>query len=399
LVIRSDTETVEIVLPVHNEAQTLETTIARLRDYLDDCFPFLTVVTIADNASTDRTHALARSLADRLDGVQAVHLDEKGRGRALRTSWAASQAKVVAYMDADLATGLDALLPLVAPLLSGHSDVAIGSRLTGGAHVVRGPRRELISRCYNALLHVALGSRFSDAQCGFKAMRADAARLLLPLVEDNEWFFDTELLVLVERNGLRIHEVPVDWIDDPDSRVDIVRTAVEDLRGIWRLLTTPTKPLDLGPRPSASAPCESASLVARFAGIGIVSTVAYVALFLVFGQWLGRYGSNALALALCTAANTWAHYRLVVPRAARPSGRDVLVAGTTLFAVILALTTAGLALAGLVDPSSKLLEVGAIAIATAAAALLRFVVIHAWSSRRHRRMLGAQVTADAEITA
>ena len=147
LAIRSDTELVEIVVPVHNEVQTLEATIARLREYLDRSFPFSTLVTIADNASIDGTDTLARSLAASLDGVQVVHLDEKGRGRALRTSWVASRAKVVAYMDADLATGLEALFPLVAPLLAGHSDVAIGSRLAGGAHVIRGPRRELISRC------------------------------------------------------------------------------------------------------------------------------------------------------------------------------------------------------------------------------------------------------------
>ena len=138
-------------------------------------------------------------------------------------------------MDVDLSTDLAALLPLVAPLLSGHSDLAIGTRLTRSARVVRGPKRELISRCYNTLLHATLATRFSDAQCGFKAIRADRARELLPLVEDTGWFFDTELLVLAERAGLRIHEVPVDWVDDPDSRVDIVATASADLRGVARL--------------------------------------------------------------------------------------------------------------------------------------------------------------------
>jgi hypothetical protein len=138
-------------------------------------------------------------------------------------------------MDVDLSTGLEALLPLVAPLISGHSDLAIGTRLARGARVVRGPRREVISRIYNRLLHLSLRSRFSDAQCGFKAGRAATIKALLPRVEDQAWFFDTELLVLAERSGLRIHEVPVDWVDDPDSRVDIVRTALEDLRGILRL--------------------------------------------------------------------------------------------------------------------------------------------------------------------
>src|SRR5204863_1222385 len=166
---------------------------------------------------------------------RAVHMDCKGRGRALRAAWSASTAEVVAYMDVDLSTDLDALLPLVAPLVSGHSDVAIGTRLAPGAEVVRGPKREAISRAYNLLLKAALGAGFSDAQCGFKAVRADVARELLPLIEDDGWFFDTELLVLAERNGLRIHEVPVDWIDDPDSRVDVVRTAAGDLRGLWRM--------------------------------------------------------------------------------------------------------------------------------------------------------------------
>jgi hypothetical protein len=138
-------------------------------------------------------------------------------------------------MDVDLSTDLDALLPLVAPLVSGHSDVAIGSRLAAGSHVARGPKREAISRSYNLLLKATLHSGFSDAQCGFKAVRADAAAVLLPLVEDEGWFFDTELLVVAEHNGMRIHEVPVDWIDDPDSRVDIVSTAIGDLRGVRRI--------------------------------------------------------------------------------------------------------------------------------------------------------------------
>src|SRR2546429_6930973 len=140
-------------------------------------------------------------------------------------------------MDVDLSTDLNALPPLVAPLLSGHSDLAIGTRLARGARVVRGPRREAISRCYNLLLHATLGTGFSDAQCGFKAIRADAARALLPLTTDTGWFFDTELLVLAERAGLRIHEVPVDWIDDADSRVNIITTGLADLRGIIRLRT------------------------------------------------------------------------------------------------------------------------------------------------------------------
>jgi glycosyltransferase involved in cell wall biosynthesis len=225
---------IEIVLPVYNEEADLASSVLRLHDHLDS-FPFSYRITIADNASVDRTWNIAQQLERLLEHVRAVHLDEKGRGRALRTVWQSSDATVVAYMDVDLSTDLAALLPLVAPLLSGHSEIAIGSRLTRGSRVVRGTKRELISRSYNLLLQVALHARFSDAQCGFKAIRSDCARRLLPLVEDTGWFFDTELLVLAERAGLRIHEVPVDWIDDPDSRVDVVATAIGDLRGIRRV--------------------------------------------------------------------------------------------------------------------------------------------------------------------
>ena len=225
----------DVVIPVYNEQDDLEPCVRQLHAHLTGTFPYRFRITIADNASTDDTLALAETLQAALAEVRAVHLPEKGRGRALRAVWLASDAPVLAYMDVDLSTDLTALLPLVAPLLSGHSDLAIGTRLARTARVVRGPKRELISRSYNVLLHRTLHTRFSDAQCGFKAIRREVAQQLLPLVEDSGWFFDTELLVLAERAGLRIAEVPVDWIDDPDSRVDIAATALADLRGVARL--------------------------------------------------------------------------------------------------------------------------------------------------------------------
>lgn len=226
---------VDIVIPVFNEEAALTTSVIRLAEHLGSGFPFDHRITIADNASTDRTLGLARELAAGIPGVDVIHLEQPGRGRALLAAWSRSTADVLAYMDVDLSTDLRALLPLVAPLVSGHSDMAIGTRLRRDARVVRGPKREFISRCYNRLLRVSLAAEFSDAQCGFKAIRADRARRLLPLVQDREWFFDTELLVLAQRHGMRIHEVPVDWVDDPDSRVRVMRTAVDDLRGIARL--------------------------------------------------------------------------------------------------------------------------------------------------------------------
>ena len=226
---------VEIVVPVRNEECDVEPAVRRLRAFLEDSFPFPARITIAENGSTDGTWAQALALAAESPLVQAVRIERPGRGGALRTIWTGSDADIYAYMDVDLSTDLKALLPLVAPLLSGHSDVAIGTRLARGARVIRGPKREIISRCYNLLLHASLGTRFSDAQCGFKAIRADAARALLPLTTDTGWFFDTELLVLAERAGLRIHEVPVDWVDDADSRVNVMATALGDLCGIVRL--------------------------------------------------------------------------------------------------------------------------------------------------------------------
>ena len=226
---------VDIVIPVYNEERDLGPSVRRLHEYLTSRFPFPAAITIADNASTDTTLAVAQGLTKEIPGVRVLHLDAKGRGRALRAAWLQSDAEIVAYMDVDLSTDLNALLPLVAPLVSRHSELAIGSRLARGARVKRGPKREFISRAYMLVLRLSLGAHFSDAQCGFKAMRTSVAKQLVPNIRDEGWFFDTELLILAQRAGLRVHEVPVDWTDDPDSRVAIVRTAVEDLKGVWRL--------------------------------------------------------------------------------------------------------------------------------------------------------------------
>ena len=226
---------IDVVVPVFNEEAVLEVNVTRLCHYLEHHFPFRWQVTVVDNASTDGTWAAAGRLAATTPRVRVLHLDRKGRGAALRAAWETSEADVVAYMDVDLSTNLESFLPLVSPLLSGHSEVAIGTRLAGRARVTRQPRRELLSRTYNRLVRILGRSRFSDAQCGFKALRADAARRLLPRIEDENWFFDTELLLLAEADGMRIYEVPVDWIEDLDSRVDIPATIREDVAGLWRM--------------------------------------------------------------------------------------------------------------------------------------------------------------------
>ena len=307
---------VEIVVPVYNEAHVLQQSLWRLHAYLEQELPLSWRITIVDNASTDSTFEVAQGLAESLPDVQAVHLDRKGRGLALRTAWSASDAKVLAYVDVDLSTDLAALGPLTAPLLSGHSDLAIGSRLSRTSRVVRGTKREFISRSYNGILRTVLSASFSDAQCGFKAITREAAARLLPLVKDDAWFFDTELLVLAERSNLRIYEVPVDWEDDPDSRVDIVQTAKDDLRGVSRLFVglsrdrIPVEAIaeELGRRPLASASSLSfTSQAIRFAAIGTASTAAYALLFLLLRPVLGGQPANFLSLLLTAVGNTWAN--------------------------------------------------------------------------------------------
>jgi glycosyltransferase involved in cell wall biosynthesis len=371
---------VEIVVPVYNEATQLAERITALRRFLDDSFPFRTLITVVDNASTDDTDKVAHQLAATMRGVAAMHLPHKGRGYALRAAWSTSDAPVVAYMDVDLSTSLSALLPLVAPLLSGHRDLTIGSRLAPGAHVVRGAKRELISRAYNLLLKLTLHGRFSDAQCGFKALRRDAAMKLLPLVEDNEWFFDTELLVTAERLGLRIGEVPVDWVDDPDSRVQIVSTAADDLRGVWRLLVRRPK----GLRRVRSNEVAADQLL-RFAGVGVVSTLGYLFLFVAWRPLVGAFAANAVAMAIATLFNTAVHRELsrTTDGQAR-RGRLYAVAGG-LYLVSLGLTTLGLVVAQWVAPSVLLAEVVALTVANVVAAVFRFAVLRAWIFRPSAR--------------
>ncbi|GAB7004234.1 bifunctional glycosyltransferase family 2/GtrA family protein [Nocardioides sp. AN3] len=370
---------VELVIPVHNEEHVLERSVRRLDDYLCG-LPYRCRIVIADNASTDGTWRVAEELAAALPRVRALHLADKGRGRALKAAWATSTAEVVGYMDVDLSTDLRAIAPLVAPLLSGHSDLAIGSRLARGSRVVRGPKREIISRCYNLLLRGVLATSFSDAQCGFKAIRRDVAERLVPQVQDGGWFFDTELLVLAEEAGLRIHEVPVDWNDDPDSRVDIVTTALDDLRGVRRLFTglasgriavdridvdrvVPTR------QPDAGLPAQ----VVMFAAIGLFSTLAYLVLYLGLRLPFGAQAANLLALLVTTVANTAVNRRLTFGIRARRGVVRHHAAGLAAFAVGLALTCGSLALLhSWATSPSRAAELTVLVLANAVTTLLRF---------------------------
>ena len=388
--VRTATTVLDVVVPVYNEQHSLGPCVQRLHEHLTSFVPYSFRITIADNASTDATLDVAHDLAAMLPDVRVVHLDQKGRGRALAAVWQASDADVLAYMDVDLSTDLSALLPLVAPLVSGHSDVAIGTRLARTSRVVRGTKREVISRCYNLILRGTLAARFSDAQCGFKALRRDVARELLPLVEDTGWFFDTELLVLAERSGLRIHEVPVDWVDDPDSRVDVVATAIADLKGVARLgraLASGRLPLSqvrasLGRGAldaPAGVPAALLGQAVRFAGVGALSTLAYLVLYLLARPALGAQWANATALLLTAIANTAANRRFTFGvSGAQDAGRHQLQ-GLVVFGLGLALTSGSLAaLHAVAATPPRLVEVGALVAANLLATVLRFVLLRAW---------------------
>jgi glycosyltransferase involved in cell wall biosynthesis len=226
----------DIVIPVYNEAHVLAGSIEKLRAYLTKhSFPYTWRVTVADNASTDATLQVAHELEDKLGDVSVVHLDQKGRGRALKKAWLESDADAMAYMDVDLSTDLDALLPLARAVLDEGYDVSTGSRMTKGSNIVRSLRRETTSRGFITLIKLFFFSKLSDTQCGFKAISRKAAHELLPQVENNEWFFDTELLLLAEKGGYRVKDVPVHWIEDTDSRVNVRKTVMEDLQGLARM--------------------------------------------------------------------------------------------------------------------------------------------------------------------
>ncbi|MBS1879022.1 MAG: glycosyltransferase [Actinobacteria bacterium] len=349
--------TVEIAIPVYNEQAALAGSVRKLRAFLDESFPYRAQIVIADNASDDATPEIGARLAAELAGVTYLRLAEKGRGRALRHVWGRSEADVVAYMDVDLSTGLEALLPLVAPLVSGHSDLAIGTRLASGSRVVRGPKRELISRAYNRLLHLALRTRFSDAQCGFKAGLRETVAALLPAVEDEAWFFDTELLVLAEHRGLRIHEVPVDWVDDPDSRVAIVRTARDDLLGVLRLYGE----------------------LMRFALVGIASTALYLLLFLGLHTALAAQAANAIALALSAIANTAANRHFTFGRRGRAGLLSHHLRGLLVFGLCLGLTSGALALLRALAPGAPAsVELAVLIAANLLATALRYGAMRLW---------------------
>ncbi len=233
-------KSVEIVIPVYNEEDELEKNIKRLHGFLKKKISsfYHWHITIADNASTDKTLAIAKKIQRDLPKVGVLHLNKKGRGRAVKLAWSKSKADILAYMDVDLSTDLSSLKPLLDSFSRGY-DIAIGSRLLPNSKVVNRPlKREILSRGYNILIKLFFLIKFSDAQCGFKAVTRIIADELVPLIKDNAWFFDSELLIVAEKLGYKIHQEPVYWVDNPGSTVRVLKTVYGDLAGLWRLFWT-----------------------------------------------------------------------------------------------------------------------------------------------------------------
>lgn len=403
---------IDIVVPCYNEQDTLAAHVRRLHQFCRTSLHHTWRITIADNASTDDTARIADDLAAMLPEVRAVHLQRKGRGRALKAVWAASEAQVLVYVDEDLSTDLAALEPLVAPLLSGHSDLAIGTRLADSSRVVRGGKREFISRSYNLLLRTTMGVSFSDAQCGFKAITKEAAEHLLPLCEDDAWFFDTELLVLADHAGLRVHEVPVDWVDDVNSSVHIASTATEDLKGMWRVSRglasgrIPIAPVydAIGRRPFTPPHVGIVGQVLRFGVIGVLSTIAFAALYALFRPALGAQTADFLALLVTAIGNTALNRRFTFGVRGRAGAGRHHVQGLVVFGIAWAITAGSLVVLHATAPgSSHATEIVVLTGANLVATLVRFVLFKVWVFRSRRRpeliRPGTTPAADASTVA
>jgi putative flippase GtrA len=391
---------VDIAIPVLNEERALRGCVHTLHSYLSGSLLPAWRITIVDNGSTDRTWQVAQDLSAELTGVFARRVETRGKGAAIKAAWQNSPAEIVAYMDADLSTGLQALLPLIASLVSGHSEIAIGTRLAGGARTRRSARRELVSRCYNGLLRMAFGARFTDSSCGFKAARAAAVRPLLDKIVDDQWFFDTELLLLAESNGLRVHEVPVDWVEDVDSRVRFWDTTTCDLRGLMRLARAMSRGdvvADVEAHPALCTVHPDPVLATPravmwrklmwFAGIGAASTVVHCGIYALLRSLWSLPWANLFAFVVTAMLNTEANRRWTFNKAGGPRHRLHLRSGALLAAYYL-FSTAAVTVVTDMGRLGRIGEITTLVIAYATLTVLRFVALDRWVFNRSRPEAG-----------
>ncbi|MBW2968408.1 glycosyltransferase [Candidatus Woesearchaeota archaeon] len=226
----------DVNIPCLNEQAVLRKSVETLRRFLSARMTdYDWKIVIVDNGSTDKTHAICKKLKKEYADVDFIRLEQRGRGRALRRAWTESKADICCYMDVDLSTDIRSLPRLIDVIAHKGYDISTGSRLMKGARIKRSLKREILSRGYVFLLKRFLGIAFKDAQCGFKAVNRRVIEEVVPHVLDQEWFFDSELLFKCQRWGYRIKEIPVRWIEDPDSRVKLYKTVKNYILSILRI--------------------------------------------------------------------------------------------------------------------------------------------------------------------
>lgn len=220
---------IDFCLPVYNEEKIMKGSVVRLLEFCQSQnWNFNWQIALLINGSRDQSLEIARQLAERHpDRIVCFDYPEAGRGRALKKYYLASQADILTYMDIDLAVSLDNIQPLIDPIICGQADMVIGSRLLPESRIKRSFIRELSSQSYNYLSRIILGHKFSDMQCGFKAVKTESFKKLSPFITDTQWFFDTEMIAFGHLFDYRIKEIPVDWSenrwDERKSKVKMFR--------------------------------------------------------------------------------------------------------------------------------------------------------------------------------
>lgn len=303
-----------LVIPIYNEEKIIENTVRETIKYLNENTKYSYILVVADNASTDSSPEIVKNLQKEIPFLEYVRLPKKGRGLALHTVWKDFNAEVVAYMDADLSSPLTSLPNIIDPILNNESDVTFGSRLLPpGQAINRKGKRELTSQGYNFLLQFILGATFKDAQCGFKAISKEKFNQVEEEIKNQNWFYDTELLLISQYKGLRLKEVPITWVDDPDSSVKVFKTIVENLKEMGRVYFTY--------RP------ESVFIkLFKFAIIGVLSTVGTALLFFLLRFVLDPQLANIVSLSTATILNTIANKRFAFKNKTKdPWGKTIII--------------------------------------------------------------------------